>query len=224
MLLTKISQQLRNRISGIWPKCVDEQGSFTLEASLVFPIILIVTMALIFFGVYIYMNVYCYGMAQLATERAAFTWNNSHRDPVTGTMDMNLINQTGIYNDGLYWRTLRDGVFGLSGSFTDQKINKAITTVHYNATSYGRYENFIFTRTVRVGMYKNVPTPVLFPNMYGPNGRAQADAKTTVTDPAEFMRTFDLCYYYLPSMKDELSEGTAGLKDLFGRIMKESKR
>ncbi|MGI6434912.1 MAG: TadE/TadG family type IV pilus assembly protein [Syntrophomonadaceae bacterium] len=222
MLLIK-KRQLPEQIAAWWHKCLDEKGSFTLEASLVFPIILIVTMALVFFAVYIYMNIYCYGMASLAADRAAFTWNNSHRDPVTGSIDMNGINQTGINNDGLYWRTLRDGVFGLPGSLPDYKINRAIATVHYNASAYAKYENRLLSRTVRVGMYKNVPTPELFPHMYGPNGRAQADTNTMVTDPVEFMRSFDLLYYYLPTVKTQLEDGS-GMKDLMSKVTAESKR
>jgi len=98
---------------------VSEEGSFTLEASLVFPLILFCTVTLLFVGMYAYQNVFVQQIARTAAERLAFTWNNSHKDLITG-------NFTPSETDGLYWRLTHDSVtdlFGmLSGSGTTEVI------------------------------------------------------------------------------------------------------
>ncbi|QHW33216.1 pilus assembly protein [Paenibacillus rhizovicinus] len=79
-----------------------EDGNFTLEASMVFPVLFLILIALLMFSMYAYQNVVLYHTASLTSERTAFRWDNSSRDPLSG------IAPTGEY-DGLYWRLADNG-------------------------------------------------------------------------------------------------------------------
>lgn len=56
-----------------------EKGMFTIEASLIFPTIFIVTLALILFSLVVYEKVVVYEKAHLIAERTSFTWDNSKK-------------------------------------------------------------------------------------------------------------------------------------------------
>ena len=86
----------------------NEQGTFTLEASLVFPAILFCTVTLLFVGMYAYQHVYMGQLARSAAEKLAFAWNNSHKDVTTGSFNPQ-------ETDSLYWRLTQDNVSDLFG-------------------------------------------------------------------------------------------------------------
>ncbi len=78
-----------------------EQGSFTVEASLVFPAVLTVTLCFIFVSLYVYQNAVLYHIASVMAERSAFTWDNSKKDALTGAFHP-------TERDSLYWRLTDD--------------------------------------------------------------------------------------------------------------------
>jgi len=91
----------------------DERGSFTIESAIVFPVIFFVTIIFIFLSLYVYQKVQLYYLANQVAERAAFVWNNSHKDPITGeingpsgviTPDNTKEFLSNKHRDGLYWR------------------------------------------------------------------------------------------------------------------------
>lgn len=82
----------------------EEEGSFTIEASLLLPIIMCITMLLLFFSLYSYQKSMLLQVGSAATERAAYNWENSNR-AVDGEF------AAGNY-DPLYWRISEDGLLG----------------------------------------------------------------------------------------------------------------
>ena len=74
-----------------------EEGSFTFEASLVFPIVLFILVLILFFSMYMYQKTFLNQHAYAASERAAYSWDNSHKQAMTGEV------VAGEY-DNLYWR------------------------------------------------------------------------------------------------------------------------
>ena len=88
-----------------------EHGSFTIEASLVFPIIFILMLIFLFFSIVVYQRVTIYYVASQAAERVAFTWNNSYKDPITGDF-------LSGNNDGLYWRLTNDNILDVLNGVT----------------------------------------------------------------------------------------------------------
>ncbi|MBB3072190.1 hypothetical protein FHS14_005205 [Paenibacillus baekrokdamisoli] len=93
-----------------WPR--GEEGSFTLESSMVFPAIFFALLVLIMFSMYSYQKIVLYYTASVSAERAAFRWDNSKRDVSSG------IGLTGQY-DGLYWRMSSNGVIQSLFGFDD---------------------------------------------------------------------------------------------------------
>lgn len=81
----------------------DVRGSFTLEASLVLPVIFYAILVLLFFCLYLYQNALLGQAASAAAERSAYTWDNSYRNDLTGAFE------EGHY-DSLYWRLKDDGM------------------------------------------------------------------------------------------------------------------
>ncbi len=199
----KINLKSLNNMKNIYKH---EQGSFTIEAALVFPTIFILTLGLLFFSLYIHLNVYTYYKASVAAERAAFSWNNSHRDPASGEIDMDYIRTN---NDGLYWRTAD----ALSlGSTQQTKLGNALASVNFSGDSQASYTNDIFWREVDVNMSREITAPVFVEGMYGDDRRAGGQAFVLVTDPVDFIRTFDLLYYYLPGVVEDI-KGSKQVKD-----------
>jgi len=107
-----------------------ERGSFTLEASAVFPTLAVLIISFVIFGMYMYQKAVVYYSAASAAERTAFSWGNSHRDLATGML-------LEPKYDGLYWRLGQDHM--LSGLFRmDSDEGEAVIAFPYD---YSRAEN-----------------------------------------------------------------------------------
>ena len=185
-----------------------EKGSFTIEASLIFPVIFILTVLLIFISIYIYEKVTLYYAASQAAERAAYYWNNSHQDPVTGEFSLNEY-------DGLYWRMNDDRIIegllnivsnkpsltiqlnDLSGSNDElarKKLIRTAGTIAKEIQGTITYQNHLLERKIIVELESPLKIPAFVGNLIGHIIKAKAEA--TVTDPVEFIRTVDLLRYY----------------------------
>lgn len=82
-----------------------EEGSFTIEASLVFPIVLFILVLLLFFSMYMYQKTFLNQHAYAASERAAYSWDNSHKQAMTGEVEAG-------EHDNLNWRLTDDRLLG----------------------------------------------------------------------------------------------------------------
>jgi hypothetical protein len=80
-----------------------EEGSFTLEASFVIPVVMFILMLLILASIYVYQTVVLNYVSSVTAERAAFRWDNSERSTESGLAPL------GAYDD-LYWRLASDGM------------------------------------------------------------------------------------------------------------------
>ncbi|SDN82129.1 TadE-like protein [Paenibacillus sp. yr247] len=193
----------------------EEEGSFTLEASLVFPLILLCTVTLLFVGMYAYQKVFVQQIARTAAERLAFTWDNSHKDLVTG-------NYNPSETDGLYWRLTKDSVSDLFGMLTgsgtsevvipsgiasghvESKLAKSSALLPKGMTGTAKYSNYLFDHQVEVKLKK----PFLIP----PALRQWLDSKKTagravshVVEPVELIRLTDITRSYFKAIKDRIS-------------------
>jgi hypothetical protein len=108
-------KSLIKRLGRVWPR--GEEGSFTLESSIVFPAIFFALLAVVMLSMYTYQKIVLYHSASLSAERTAFRWDNSKREVISG------MGLTGQY-DGLYWRMSGNGalqaLFGW-GTSSDQQ-------------------------------------------------------------------------------------------------------
>lgn len=193
-----------------------EDGALTVEASLVFPWMLIMTFLLILSSLVIADRTLLYYASSAAGERAAFSWAHSKGDFRTGAYP------AGEY-DGLYWRLTDDamlsGLFGWTldsgdvrvplggarkqeGNLTEGKLGKAANLLSDEAEGYIAYKNRVWKREIAVAASGGeMPAPLR--RLWGAAG-SQADAASVtavVTEPAEWIRTFELIRYYRAKMK-----------------------
>lgn len=181
----------------------NEKGSFTVEASLVFPIILLLTVAFILISVYIYERVYLYYVASITAERTTYSWNNSSKNPYTGEYEL------GSY-DNLYWRLTDDQLFNFFSlseqeshlikistegssqydSLAEQKLQNSASLLPSGINGSLTYQNSLIAKRVTV----NLETPIKISPLLGRliGDKISSSASSTITDPVEFIRTIDL--------------------------------
>lgn len=204
----------------------NESGSFTLEATLIFPVLLLIIVIVILFVCYIYEKAVLYGAASVTSEQTAFLWDNSYRNIRTGLAG------EGEY-DELYWRIKDDelvqSLFGLGeagepdaaisiGSLTSSGVNKTDnrtsslvdnklmrTTQHLEGMLFGenRYTRKLTSRFVETALRTPMESNVL--RRLDAHYEQASLAASIIVDPAEFIRTVDLVRYY--TSKLGLGEG-----------------
>lgn len=186
----------------------DRDGSFTLEASLVFPVIFVTVLILLFFCLFLYQRAILDQAAVVAAERSAYAWDNSHRDPLTGAFPEGR-------HDSLYWRLTDDAmlrtIFGLSGSSASAsiqlpppaegkdslpvlKLSRVGSAIPEGIHGAMEYDNDILLRKVDVSLNRLVPLAPLerIAGDLTQAGRSGA----YIVDPVEWIRTVDLARYY----------------------------
>ena len=191
-----------------------ERGSFTIEASLVFPVVLVALLAMLFMSMYVYQKVVLYHSASQAAGRAAHSWDNSHRDAMSGLAPV------GQY-DGLYWRLhddhMLDSLFGLvaetepvrvqlpadegsGGGLPEGKLSAAAVFI---PGAYGgdlTFDGGLTLRTVTARVRQPIRITPL--EMMLGHSEPQARAAGTVVDPVEFIRSVDIVRYYTAKFGD----------------------
>ncbi|ULO06470.1 pilus assembly protein [Paenibacillus sp. 19GGS1-52] len=186
----------------------DDRGSFTIEASLLLPIIMFITMLLLFFCLYSYQQSMLLQVASAATERAAYDWDNSHKE-VGGSF------AAGEY-DSLYWRIGEDGLlsslFGGTAASGGQKLElpaethgtsvlpllkleHASSMVPDNMLGEMNYTYSLTGRRVSAELKRMLDLPVL-DDVLADGAKPVVKAQSVVTEPVEFIRTVDLMRYY----------------------------
>ncbi|MFH5184575.1 hypothetical protein ACHHV8_19070 [Paenibacillus sp. TAB 01] len=190
-------------------------GSFTIEASLVLPIILICTILLLFLGLFFFQTSSAYQTAGLAADRAAFVWDNSRKDPVTGAFNVS-------ESDGLYWRLHNDSLSDLfrwlipnaqaqvtlptSGSSPDQgPVGKlqhvgAVLSAEWNGTM--RYVNNGLFKKVEVELEKPFRSPAYARQNIRQQVVSYADAQ--VVDPVEWIRLIDFTRTFVQEIQGRI--------------------
>ncbi|NEW06491.1 hypothetical protein GK047_10760 [Paenibacillus sp. SYP-B3998] len=197
---------------------VNEQGSFTIEASLVFPIILLCTLTLLFVGMFVYQKVFVHQIALGAAERLAFSWNNSHKDLMTG-------NYNPSETDGLYWRLTQDNVtdlFGLlvsrgssevsipsssggtNGGHVQKKLAKSSAMLPTGMRGVARYSNYLFDHRIEVILKKPFLMPPFLRKWFDPE-QANGRGVSHVVDSVELIRLTDITRTYLKAIKGRIS-------------------
>jgi|HigsolmetaGSP12D_1036236.scaffolds.fasta_scaffold00945_2 hypothetical protein len=185
----------------------DERGSFTLEASVVMPLILTQTFLVLFFAVWIAQGVMVDYGASVAAERTAFNWNNSAKAYRTGEAPSGS-------GDRLYWRMLDDGMlarlFGWAssaeeavafpdaerssdGPLTLRKLSRTAARIPSPMRGEIGYRNDVWRRVVSV----RAELPAFDPLLRF-RGQSPADVawSALVVEPPEFMRTYGLIRDY----------------------------
>jgi hypothetical protein len=211
-----------------------EDGSVTLEASMVFPWVLIITFLLILFSIVLTQHVLLYYSATVTGERAAFGWSNSAKELRTGTYP-------GGRYDGLYWRLKDDsllaGLFGWTshqdgvkvpisfgssgngGSSAEAKLRKAAGTLPEGIGGDMGYRNRVWEREISIqATGGRIPDP-LRRVRGGDKSAGSADITAVVVEPVEMIRTFDLIRYFKNKINTK-GDGAAAYRDQAADILK----
>ncbi|SDW39917.1 TadE family protein [Paenibacillus sp. PDC88] len=185
-----------------------EEGSFTIEASLVFPVILLSLCVLMFFCVLLYQKSALLQYASAASERASYSWDNSHKDAKTGSYPEG-------ETDPLYWRFADDHMIGtLFGSASGgqittmelpggaeseelpmKKLSQSGAALPVLYSGQMEYANQMLDRQVWTKLNQNVRLPML-DFLFSGDPRIQHSGKSTVVEPDEFIRNVELMRYY----------------------------
>jgi hypothetical protein len=202
----------------------EDEGSFTIEASLLLPIIMGITMLLLFFSLYSYQKSMLLQVGSAAAERAAYNWENSNR-AIDGEF------AAGNY-DPLYWRIGEDGLlaslFGAGaengstaitlpdeaggeagGLLPVVKLRQASQIVPANLTGEMSYTYGLTGRKINAELKKVLSLPVL-DELLADEAVPEVSARSYVTEPVEFIRTVDLMRYYGAKFQNNSSSSKEG--------------
>ncbi|HEX3032227.1 MAG TPA: TadE/TadG family type IV pilus assembly protein [Bacillota bacterium] len=179
----------------LWFKraCREVQGSVTVEAAIIFPVIILLLLGLVILAAYIYQR---YGLFEttvyVAAQRAA-TWDNSSKDLETGAL------KPPVGQDNLYWRLFEDHQ---GAALTQKKLDAAVSLAERMSAaalfSSGRdlpvvsYRNIPGLQrqvTVKTGQ-KSLATGNLFQGLLP--RRVTSAVTSQVAEPAEFIRNVEL--------------------------------
>lgn len=199
-------------------KLKGDQGSFTIEASLLLPIVMCITMLLLFFSLYSYQKSMLLQVASGATERAAYIWDNSYKQ------------KSGYYasgeHDSLYWRIGEDallaslfgGEAGEGGVMIDlpgaasekdslpvQKLSQSSVMIPGNMPGNMNYAYSLTGRRVSAELNRLLHLPVL-DEVLSDQASPTVTAQSMIVEPVEFIRTVDLMRYF----GAKFSRGTEG--------------
>jgi hypothetical protein len=200
----------------------EERGSFTIEATLVFPAFLFLVLT----GVFLCIIVFQWGtanyMAQKASSQVAYTWNNSHKDLDTG--EFGSTNYTGLeHGDPLYWRVTDNGllgVFGLDGLFRFDDLAEdklRLARINYSGSMDVRltYENWIVYSEVQATVSTNLFMPSFLTNLLGKD-KLEVTSSRVVSDTPELIRTFNFSKYIWK--ESGLGNVFNGIKESIGKF------
>ncbi|MBD8500011.1 TadE family protein [Paenibacillus arenosi] len=198
----------------------EDGAAIIIEASIVFPIILLCTLIMLFLGIMIYLKAITAHGAVLSSERAGVIWSNSNKHPLTGAFPQHTY-------DKLYWRALDDKLIdrvfqgggadsafsialpntGSSGSLAEKKLGLSAEHIPNAYKGSMEYGNSLVERTVTTYLQEPVKDNVL-ERLSGKSIEVDGTAVTAVVEPAEFIRTVQFVRY----MQVKLTEmsGTLG--------------
>ncbi|WP_310831772.1 TadE/TadG family type IV pilus assembly protein [Paenibacillus pedocola] len=216
----------------------NDEGSFTIEASMLLPIIMGITMLLLFFCLYTYQRTMLLQVASVTAERAAFNWDNSHKG-AEGAFAIG-------YYDSLYWRIGEDGLLtslfgaeagdggvqltlpaaGGSGTLPVVKLQQSAAKVPANITGELAYTYSLTSRKVSAELKRVLHLPVL-DEILEDNAEPEVQVQSVVADPVEFIRTVDLMRYYGAKFKgkgQDSGSGTSMEKQDAGKMLTKLKK
>ncbi|PKM44970.1 MAG: hypothetical protein CVV03_07320 [Firmicutes bacterium HGW-Firmicutes-8] len=189
----------------------ESKGSVTLEATLVFPIIIFIIFSLVFLSMFIYQKLVLLDAAIYTAKQRAATWDNSSKYLEDGF-------QAEFDNDGLYWRVFND--FGGSSlvnskikntkNFLVSKLEDGVFNLK-SAKVNIRYTNTLVKRTVSVDVIENIIIPLNWlANILG--STITVGAKAEVAEPVEYIRNIDLAERYSGTLLDQLKNYLEGFQ------------
>ncbi|CAM3524207.1 TadE/TadG family type IV pilus assembly protein [Marinicrinis lubricantis] len=190
-----------------WMK--DDRGSFTLEASIVIPILILTVFALLALTETVYEKIGLEKALHQQVERSAYTWNNSSKQIETGAFDIEA-------NDGLYWRWTGNDIFAslfgasdystltfpedLTGQdLVSMKLQRSVEGFRSDVTGTFEFQNYMLLQSVTGSgefVYDSPLLQIVDPPLL------QAESVSYIVDPVELNRTVDFLRTYGKKLMD----------------------
>jgi hypothetical protein len=195
------------RRNGIWP---NEEGSFTVEATVVAPVLLLLALSVIAFSLYAYRTVHLHQLAYETTERAAFEWNESTSGTgLYGRLSESAISWFGAAlggNDPYVELPANGQTVGLQG--VRGKLSKAAQKLPLAIGGKLALADRVWMRELRLQVSRTFPLKALSGIVRLP-AIERAESKSTVTDPVELARLTDLTRSYTGVIRGRISSSRA---------------
>lgn len=190
-----------------WKRLISEEGTYTVEASIIFPVVFYCSLAMLFFAMLMFQHVMSSHAATLAAERGAAFWDNSFKDATTGSYPVGK-------RDGLYWRLFDDFMLDrLLGVVTGSVTNEISLPVSSDSSSLpekklmraGRllppifqgemkFDNIAIERKVKVSLDRPLYQKA-FEQLAGRRVSGEGEAAAAVVEPVEFIRSVEFGRY-----------------------------
>ncbi|GAA4878806.1 hypothetical protein GCM10023310_68600 [Paenibacillus vulneris] len=184
------------------------------------PVILLSTLSLLFLALYVYQTSSAFQNAGVAADRAAFIWDNSKKDVITGDYPVD-------QNDGLYWRLHSDSMSDLfrflipnaaaqitlpaatKGSDTgpEGKLTKVGRSLSPDWSGTMSYMNSGISREVTVNLEKPFRSPQFMIRKLQQQVTSTASAQ--VVDPVEGIRLIDLTRTFIQEIQGKIKPDAA---------------
>lgn len=188
----------------------DNQGSFTIESTIVMPIVMLSIVMILMLCLYLYQSAMLVQASAITSERAAYSWNNRYKMPQTGSFNAD---QT----EELYWRLTEDQlVASLFSGVGDGEASETIDVPGVVGESLGSIKmakaaeplpaGMDGTMTSKRGLLHPITTVLYTPLELAPIQRIAGDRMggsqySTVVEPVEFIRNIELVRYYAGKFK-----------------------
>jgi len=152
-----------------------EKGSITVEAAIIYPIVILVLVTLVFFMIGLYRQVSILSVVNLSVEETA-ELTNGKDTPLYGMLTSDEI------KDSLMNKGEEDTPLLLFGGYLDEALV--------------RRKNNLFFQKINVSVYKSYPVGVSFIDaLLGEDGKGftiYAESEAIIRDPTEFIRNVDM--------------------------------
>lgn len=202
-----------------WKRLISEEGTYTVEASIIFPVVFYCSLAMLFFAMLMYQHVISTHAATLAAERGAAFWDNSFKDATTGSYPEGK-------RDGLYWRLFDDFMLDrLLGVVTGSVMNEVSLPVSGDYSSIpekklmraGRllppifqgkikFDNIAIERKVKVLLERPL-FQTAFERLSGRRVSGEGEAAAAVVEPVEFIRSVEFGRYMYTKLSQWKKKG-----------------
>ncbi|SFL83689.1 hypothetical protein SAMN03159341_110171 [Paenibacillus sp. 1_12] len=184
------------------------------------PLILISTLSLLFLALFVFQSSSAQQSAGIAADRAAFVWDNSTKNTVTGAYNVG-------EDDGLYWRLHSDSISDLfaflipnaASQITlptavtngdrgpEGKLRRVGAAISKEWKGTIQYRNSGIFREVSIYLNKPFHTPKYAEKLLFHDVESSAQAQ--VVDPVESIRIIDLTRTFISEVKGRLSPRAA---------------
>ncbi|MDP4091753.1 MAG: pilus assembly protein [Bacillota bacterium] len=204
----------------------NKNGSITVEASLVVPIVIFCIFAVMYFAILLYQQVHLQATADLTSEKGAESWYNSKINIETGKLDMKYLD-----NDGLYWQLLdlnKDKKLNKINNFVLAGKNKGLGMLDMSSILVSRMENrnqrvnvvikdFVIYKKLEVSIRDRYGIPAA--NILQVFGKGDSlnipeASEYVISQPSEFIRNID----FVDDLGKEIGRKYPGIGSTFQKI------